>query len=634
MMFFPKRLLPSPGYAVFALLLLAAASSQAIEFDIGSVPAKLNTKISVGAAWRMDDRDARQLSQANLGVPAGSRVGSPNNNTDDGNWNFDKSETYSKIVKGSTGFSIGNEHYGLVTSARYFYDFELKDEARAKDHTGYSRQLIDETLETAGAEFELMNAYVYGYFDLGRPLGIKAGRQILNWGEGLFMQGGVNVINHADLAAARVPGAELKEILLPVNMVSASFELSNAVSLEAFVQLEWEPVQIDPCGTFFSFNDATAKGCGPILLVNVPDSAAAGLIAANTAILPRLEDRSASDSGQFGIALRWHLEQFNGSELGFYYLNYHSRLPYFSGAVVNPFQVLPTELLPVPGLPSYYSEYPEDIRLYGLSFSNASDSGYAFAAEYSFRENQPIQWNSGEIIHGGLLRLYSRHLLQRTEQAGASNPFDLAGTEQKGYDRFKVSQLQLSIIKFFNGVMDANQLTFAAEVGAVYVHGLPGQKEARYGRADAFGNGDLVDLGQTVFPDINPFHPFNPNAYSCTGEGAVEAINSNPSYCDGQGYTTQFSWGYLLAMQLDYQGVFASVNLQPQVIFSHGVNGYSPNPMGLFVKGRKSLGLTLNADYLLNRYQASIGYVHYYGGGRDNLLNDRDHLTASVSVAF
>ena len=479
----------------------------------------------------------------------------------------------------------------MVSGTKYFYDFELKDEKRAKDDTGFSRTIIEDSLETAGAGIEIMNAYAYMNFNPEHPTTIKLGRQTLSWGTGLFMQGGVNIINPVDLSAARVPGAELKDILLPVNMLSGSFELSNKLALEAFYQLDWEPTEIDPCGTFFSRNDTTSDGCGPINLFNEPDSFPTSAI-----IIPRLDDREPSDRGQFGIALHWYLDQWNGSELSMYYLQYHSRLPYFSGVVGTSFLSAPTSLNPLPGLPSYFSEYPEDIRLYGLSFTSSSTNGYSMAAEYSFRPNLPIQWNASEVVYGGLLRLHSRHLMQRSEETDTP-PEELLGTVQEGFDRFKVSQLQLSSTKFFNNVIGANTMLFAAEAGAVYIHDFTDNKNARYGRSAAFGNGDFDGLEQTVFPDISEFSLIAPKDYSCTGEGTSEAINANPSYCDSKGYTTQFSWGYILAMQLDYQGVFTGINIQPELFFSHDVKGNSPDPMGLFIEDRKSLGVTFKADY-------------------------------------
>ena len=41
----------------------------------------------------------------------------------------------------------------------------------------------------------------------------------------------------------------------------------------------------------------------------------------------RGSDRAPGDSGQWGVALRYLAEDFNDTEFGFYYMNYHSRLP-------------------------------------------------------------------------------------------------------------------------------------------------------------------------------------------------------------------------------------------------------------------------------------------------------------------
>ncbi|MGD1933120.1 MAG: DUF1302 family protein [Candidatus Phaeomarinobacter sp.] len=38
-------------------------------------------------------------------------------------------------------------------------------------------------------------------------------------------------------------------------------------------------------------------------------------------------DETPSDSGQWGVALRYYSEELNSTEFGFYYMNYHSRLP-------------------------------------------------------------------------------------------------------------------------------------------------------------------------------------------------------------------------------------------------------------------------------------------------------------------
>lgn len=53
-----------------------------------------------------------------------------------------------------------------------------------------------------------------------------------------------------------------------------------------------------------------------------------GVTASTTGVLYRGEDYQADDSDQFGIKATWFAEELNGTEFGFYYQNYHSRLPF------------------------------------------------------------------------------------------------------------------------------------------------------------------------------------------------------------------------------------------------------------------------------------------------------------------
>lgn len=60
------------------------------------------------------------------------------------------------------------------------------------------------------------------------------------------------------------------------------------------------------------------------------DLSADGYTSGNIGVLRRGEDHQASDGGQFGIKATWFAEDLNGTEFGFYYQNYHSRLPFVS----------------------------------------------------------------------------------------------------------------------------------------------------------------------------------------------------------------------------------------------------------------------------------------------------------------
>jgi hypothetical protein len=54
--------------------------------------------------------------------------------------------------------------------------------------------------------------------------------------------------------------------------------------------------------------------------------------------------------------------------------------------------------LVVAGNSNYFVEYPEDIRLYGLSFSTTLPTGTAWSGEVSYRPNAPVQLNTTDIL--------------------------------------------------------------------------------------------------------------------------------------------------------------------------------------------------------------------------------------------
>lgn len=601
-----------------AVAVAAGLSGQAsaYSFYLGDVEAQFNTTLSAGAGWRVQDRDKRLIAQGNLGPQfANTTTGASTNNYDDGNLNFEKGDTYSKIVKGNSelflDYAVDSQYLtrvGGFVRGRYWYDFELKDEGRATDDVGQRRELNSSAKDNASGG-EILDAYVFTDWYLGDvPLSVRYGKQVLSWGESTFIQGGINTINPVDVPAFRAPGSELKDALLPVEMLYMSAGVTENVTLEAFVQTDWEPIRPDDCGTFFSTNDFASDGCGPVLLAGqLPDS----LALAQGFVAPRLGDVEADSKDQFGVAMRWYVPALNDSELGFYYIKYNSRLPYVSGTIKDsssPF-------------PSYFIEYPENINLYGISINTTAPGGWSLGAEYSYRDKMPLQWNAFELIYGGLqLRnpvdgsVVSKLEEQRlAEQGGTLTP----GSRVSGNDEFGVSQAQFTLLKFFDQVMGASRLTLITEFGATYIHDLPGKDEARYGRSGTFGVGTLpTDAGGGNIVDV-----------------CAAGININASYCTNDGFTTDFSWGYRTRLVWSYPNAFAGINLSPQLAWSHDVEGYSPQPGGAFNEGSKALGLSVQAVYQ-NRITGNIGYTNFFGGKPYNELTDRDFVNASVSYSF
>ena len=613
-----------------AVAVAAGMSGQATaySFYVGDVEASLDTTLSAGATWRTTDRDTRLIAEGNLGPeyapnptsagpnpasdPNLQNVASSSNNYDDGNLNFDKGDTVSKILQGNTSLFLSYDvrgdmltRVGSFVRGRYYYDFELKDESR-------EFRPLNEKASANASGADMLDVYVFSDWYFGKvPVSIRYGEQVVSWGESTFIQGGINTINPIDVPAFRAPGSEVKDALLPVEMLYLSAGITQNMTVEAFVQTDWEPIEPDDCGTFFSTNDFASDGCGPVILASSDPQDF--YLDNGLALATRLPDKDADSKDQFGVALRWYVPELNDSEFGFYYIKYNSRLPLISGQVGSA----------IGDAPNYFIEYPENINLYGISINTTTPGGWSLGAEYSFRDNVPVQWNAFELILGGLQLRDSEgplSLLQIQREAEA-NGANLSNELIDGYDRFKVSQAQMTLIKFFDQAMGASRMTFVSEIGGTFVHDLPGYDEARFGRSGTSGIGTI---------------PRSSGADAClVGSDILGGAgkNANKNGCNNEGFTTSFSWGYRARMVWSYLDAFSGVNLFPQLAFSHDVEGYAPQPAGNFIEDRKTIGISLEAVYQ-NRITGNIGYTNFMDGEPFNELTDRDFVSASVSYSF
>jgi len=598
----------------------------------------------------------------NVGEIEGQFDSSLSQTSDDGHLNFKSGETFSKIFKGIHDLELKYGDTGVFVRGKYWYDFELKDEDRPfKDISDSNRK---EGAKSSGAQ--ILDAFVYHNYSIAdQPGSVRLGKQVVSWGESTFIGGGINSINPIDVSAFRRPGAEIKEGLIPVNMFYVSQSLTENLSTEAFYQLEWDQTVTDNCGTFFSQPDVISDGCDNNLAVLrtrnginsslgalppgarnavINTLAARGVSWGNPdegAIVKRGPDRDARDSGQFGVSFKYMFEPLD-TEFGAYFMNYHSRAPIFSGkgapasaynaqalggalggaligAGIPPGAVggivggpngLAAQTLPlvVAANSSYFVEYPEDIRLYGLSFSTTLPTGTAWSGEFSYRPNAPVQLNTTDILFSGLTPL----------NPNVSVLQGRPGEDQHGYRRKEVSQLQTTFTHFFDQVMGAERLTVVGEVGWTHVGGLESTSKARYGRDPSYGPGPLPG-GQC-------------QALNASTLGAAGPQNNVNRYCENDGFTTTDSWGYRARAIWDYNSVFAGVNLKPNIAWSHDVSGYSPGPGGNFEEGRKAVSLGLDAEYQ-NTYTASLAYTNFFDG-KYTTVDDRDFVALSFGVNF
>ena len=601
-----KRMFKTTPIALALIVSGYTAAPQAIQFDWGDVEGSFNSQLSAGSSWRVEDAKAKNMGYGNANVKGLAGVPSNTPTGDDGNLNFNKYDAFTQTVKGIHDLSLQKDSYGLFVRGKYWYDYVLdqQDMLHGNGNNGY---VPNETLNDSGFNnltkakgAALLDAYVFAGFDVGDVVvDLRVGKQVVNWGESSFIQGGINAVNPVDAAAFRRPGAEVKEGLLPVNMVFANIGLTDNLSVEAFYQLEFEPTVIDSCGTYFSTSDFLAEGCNTLVFTQIAPNTGDSFAYQNGYYASRGTDEKTSDDGQFGVAFKYYADVLNGTEFGLYYMNYHSRLPYASAeaGLANavggpPFVPVGTDLGPITAdqyNPKYHSVYPEDIQLMGLSF-NTTISEWAVSGEVSHRLEMPLQINGSDLLNSALTNASDGSPTDDLYRAAAP------GATVDGFDNFDYSQAQLTLIKFFDKTLGTDRITTVAELGYGHVWDLPeGDGDIKYGRSTTFGS-------------------------SFDGVGD-----------DDDGFTTPDSAGYRIAVKADYRNVFAGIDLAPSVAWSHDVYGYSPEPQGTFQEGRTGVNVALKADYL-KAYSMAISYTGF--NGKFNPLSDRDYASIAFAWSF
>ena len=313
--------------AATALLcgLLQTPPARAIEFGDGELQGSLGTTVSHGVTVRVEDRDPELAADTN---------------GNDGNLNYDRG-IVSNASKFTTDLDVRRGDFGVFVRATGFIDFENERGTRERTPLSNAAKAL------VGQDFEVLDAYVTGTFDIGDQIvDARLGRHVLNWGESTFIPNGVNAVNHFDVSKLRRPGSELREALLPVGLASLSVSPTNDLTMEAFYQLEWEETRIDPVGSYFSSVDYAGPGANraviedPNLVIPGIDLGDRGITREDSLYaafqvapdphfmnVPRGPDRAPDDSGQWGVALRYFSADLNDTEFGLYAMNYHSRLP-------------------------------------------------------------------------------------------------------------------------------------------------------------------------------------------------------------------------------------------------------------------------------------------------------------------
>ena len=617
--------------AAVAAGVMFAGSAGAIEFEMGGATGTVSTKISVGAAMRMEDPDRDRIGIGN--TVDGKRGRAFSTNGDDGNLAWEKNDIVASAMKLTSDISLTMGDYGLFVRGSGIYNqamedadlFNPADYGAGREQPDSERVAREKAIKDhVGTDFDLLDAYLFARWEIfDRALLVKAGRQVLNWGESVFVQHGLNALISADVNQLRVPGWEIEEVQTPVGMALVSFDLYENIGIEGFYQFEWKETIIDVPGSFWSTNDFAGIGGtqANIGFGRVDENSPGGTACVGRdgavgtdgpancvffgSTVPRGPTVKPSDGGQYGGKLSFYVPWLNDMDLSFYSANYHSRLPVLSGTSRSG-ATAPADTA------TYFVEYPEDIQLYGLSFNTTvAFLDVAVQGEYSLKRGQPLQVDDVELLLAGL---------------GA--PGQILGTFAgaqfnqvvQGWRRFDVDQVDISMTKILGPLawMGYDQLSMFLEAGFVNVRDLPSPTVLAF---DAPAT-STMNLGTAM---LNP----------ATDGGAGDSPTNddglpNTPYGD---YATQYSWGYKAAARFTYNNVFNVITLEPTILFQHDVRGTTPTPIVNFVEGRQQINLLLGINYL-QAWNFDLGYAMYSGGDHQNLLSDRDYIDFSVKYSF
>jgi hypothetical protein len=347
----------------------------AADFKFGNVDVNIKSTLAAGLGVRVTDPDWGHIAVSNGGSDAS--VGAEN--FDDGNLNFRRGDIFTASMRMLHEVDIHQGNVGAFVSLSYFYDAinNNKESTRRTD-------LSDSARGQVGRGFDLYDAYLYGDFTVAdMPLTVRAGNQVINWGEALFRSGGIAQTNAVDVSRLVTPGTNIREGYLPSPMLYVNISPFENFGLEAYYQFTWRETELVPVGTFHSTEDILGKGAQGFFLAG--DPGAVGYAAAMAAGLPKLANDEPSNGGQFGVAARYFISDI-ATETSLYYLNYHAKTPYLS-ATGACFVNLPPCVLAAPT--GYYAHFPEDIDLYGASVSFPLGP-VAFGAEVAYQPDYPL----------------------------------------------------------------------------------------------------------------------------------------------------------------------------------------------------------------------------------------------------
>ncbi|PRA43879.1 MULTISPECIES: DUF1302 domain-containing protein [Pseudomonas] len=381
------------GRPAYARTLLATA------ITLGSAAASAGPSLQLGEDTTLDSTlTVNYTASMRTAKQASQYLNDPNN--DDGTRNFKRGSLINNRLSLFGELQLKHDNLGAVLRGSHFYDDayhqrNANDSPDTVNKLGHNDGFSDKTRELSGGRARLLDAYVYGNFDVGETqyLSLKAGRHLVAWGESLFWSNISQGQAPVDATKFNVPGTEAKDSYLPVGQVSGSWSLNEDLALVGYYQYEWEKTDLNPVGDYFG-SDTFGPGAeffrlGSGQVSSLPNAAAVAFAG----------DKDASDSGQWGLGVRYRITE--NTEVGVFHYRYNERVGsmFFDFTGTTRYSSL-KNIGHTGEAMTYRLGYFEDVKLTGISFSSKVGDSVQYAGDLSYRDGAAVYLASGAPTTG------------------------------------------------------------------------------------------------------------------------------------------------------------------------------------------------------------------------------------------
>ncbi|RQQ65875.1 DUF1302 domain-containing protein [Burkholderia stagnalis] len=577
-----------------SIAVLGAATSSAYGYDFtmgdGAVQGSWVTNLTAGAGIR-----TKSPSCSLTGDPNAYGCGAAANTNqwgygDNGNLNYRKGQPFSTYVSATSELLLKMPSEGLKFMVRGtgMYDFLAGNTARTPLSSTASAQVVYNA--------QLLDLWAQKDFTIGgRNAHVRLGNQVINWGESMFAQSGINTTNSLDTQKLLIPGAQLKQALLPAPMLSVAADLSHGFSTEAYYQFQWNGNRYPPVGSYWSLANVFGRGAEPFT-INTNNLNVAGPSAGTIAGL------SGLDKGNSGVLDGIRNGLVNGTYAG----------PPFNDIGIPVSTQLPAKYRPQFGVKFNFSprSFDANFAFYYLNYIDKSPVLSTLAngtAQWSYLGNRQLfgasaNFGIGPWAIGTELSYRPRDAVALSSCFGAGGPLDLntngvPGTNCQQWVDKKKFQLDVNGLLAltrsgypFLKLLGADSANLTWELTWIYYPGLGSSVTRNI-------NGQQV----TQVPATGYFPWLNNNS------GLGYPITAGQGTSSSMGATIDFNWTYDGTLIHGWQ-------VTPGVTFTTGLYGYTPTFTANYMQGMKSVNVYVLFNQNPPKWQAGINFAAFFGG--------------------